>query len=75
MYFWEVYVIYYDIIGDLDYVGIFCKFNFNDLLFSSILKGVEIFGYFYFNKDGYVIYCKDYKVYWNWVEECNEVCY
>ncbi len=26
----------------------------------------------YFNKDGYIKYCKDYKAYWAWVENRNE---
>ncbi len=26
----------------------------------------------HFNKDGYSIYCKEYKTYWDWVEKRND---
>jgi uncharacterized protein len=29
----------------------------------------------YFNKDGYSVYCKKYKEYWDWVEKRNEERY
>ncbi len=29
----------------------------------------------YFNKDGYSVYCKKYKEYWEWVEKRNEARY
>lgn len=29
----------------------------------------------YFNKDGYSVYCKEYRQYWEWVEQRNEERY
>ncbi|MBD0280529.1 MAG: nucleotidyltransferase, partial [Flavisolibacter sp.] len=47
----------------------------NDVQLSSIPKGEQPLTYLYFNKDGYSVYCKDYKSYWEWVEKRNELRY
>ena len=73
--FREVYALYYDATGELDYAGILRKPTSNDLSLSSIPKGAPILAYLHFNKDGYATYCKDYKAYWDWVEQRNEARY
>lgn len=47
----------------------------NDIALSSISKGAPTLGLLYFNKDGYSVYCKEYKEYWEWVEKRNEARY
>ena len=46
--------------------------NANDVKVSSIPVGIEPFGIINFNKDGYSMYCKEFKEYWDWVEKRNE---
>jgi len=55
--------------------GIYSGENANDVLLSSIPKGIEPLAIMSFNKDGYSTYCKDYKEYWGWVDNRNEVRY
>jgi hypothetical protein len=43
----------------------------NELRLSSIPKGQKPIAIFSYNKDGYTAYCKDYKEYWEWVENRN----
>lgn len=73
--FREVYAIHYDATGELGYAGILRKPTSNSLSLSSIPKGAPILAYLHFNKDGYATYCKDYKAYWDWVEQRNEARY
>lgn len=47
----------------------------NDILLSSIPKGIEPITLMSYNKDGYSKYCKDYREYWEWVKERNEARY
>jgi uncharacterized protein len=42
---------------------------------SSIPKEEKPVALLYFNKDGYSVYCKKYKEYWDWVEKRNEERY
>ncbi len=44
----------------------------NDVRLSSIPKKEKEVALLYFNKDGYSKYCKEYKEYWDWVENRNE---
>jgi uncharacterized protein len=55
--------------------GIFSGETADDVLLSSVPKGLEPLAILCFNKDGYSIYCKDYKAYWAWVNERNEERY
>jgi len=59
----------------LNYSGIVKKENANDVCLSNIPKSEESIGLLYFNKDGYSVYCKRYKEYWDWVEKRNEERY
>lgn len=71
----DMYVLFYDESGDLKYKGIMHKESSNDVALSSIPRGEQHLTYLHFNKDGYSIYCKDYKEYWEWVENRNEARY
>ena len=54
------------------YAGVIRKEAANDVCLSSIPKGEIPVGLLYFNKDGYSLYCKKYKEYWEWVEKRND---
>ncbi len=55
--------------------GIFSGENANDVSLTSIPKGLPPLAVMNFNKDGYSIYCRDYKEYWDWVESRNKERY
>lgn len=69
----DCYNLYYS--NGFVYSGIIRKEDANDVCLSSIPKGETPVGMLYFNKDGYSIYCKRYKEYWEWVEKRNEERY
>lgn len=66
----DCYNLYYS--TKLKYSGIIKKEISNDINLSSIPKGEMAVGMFYLNKDGYSVYCKKYKEYWDWVAKRNE---
>jgi hypothetical protein len=77
-----VYGLYYDYESDktngkkaLGFKGIIKDEKSNDVSLSSIPKGLNVLTYLYFNKDEYSKYCRDYKEYWDWVENRNEARY
>jgi hypothetical protein len=57
------------------YSGVIRKDEANDVCLSSIPKGEAPVGLLYFNKDGYSLYCKKYKEYWEWVGKRNDERY
>ena len=44
----------------------------NDVCTSHIRKDAVPMGLLYFNKDGYTVYCKKYREYWDWAAQRNE---
>ncbi len=60
---------------NLNYSGVVRSEDANDVCLSNIPKSEETIGLLYFNKDGYSVYCKRYKEYWDWVEKRNEERY
>lgn len=60
---------------ELKYSGIMRKEESNDVCVSNIPKGEKPIGLLYFNKDGYSVYCKKYKEYWDWVGKRNDERY
>jgi len=71
----DLYALFYDSSGELNYQVVIRKASANDVALSSIPKKEEPVTELYFNRDGYSSYCKDYKAYWDWVEERNEERY
>jgi hypothetical protein len=55
--------------------GIYSSEKADDVSLSSIPEGLAPAATLYFNKDGYAVYCKEYKQYWEWVEQRNEARY
>lgn len=66
----DLYAIFYD--PDNGYKGIIHHENSGDVALSTIPTGEIPIATMSFNKDGYSTYCKDYKEYWDWVENRNE---
>lgn len=71
----DLYGIFVDEEKELGYKGIIRKSSATTVLLSSIPKGELPKGYLYFNQDGFVKYCKDYKEYWDWVKNRNQSRY
>lgn len=68
----DMYCIYYDASSSLKFKGIMHKDNSNDVSTSSVPKGMEASGIMSFNRDGYSVYCREYREYWEWVEKRND---
>jgi predicted nucleotidyltransferase len=71
--FRDCYTMYYS--TELPYSGIMKKEDSNEAGLSNIPKGEVTVGMLYFNRDGYSVYCKKYKEYWDWVAKRNEERY
>lgn len=69
----DCYNLYYN--EGLVYNGIFRKDDSNDVCVSNIPKGEKPVGLLYFNKDGYSVYCKQHREYWDWVAKRNDARY
>ncbi len=69
----NIYGFYYA--ENLGYKGIIKNEESNDISLSSIPKDESQKAVLYFNKKGYSIYCKEYKEYWEWVENRNQTRY
>lgn len=72
----EVYTLFHNsqlTAGELR--GIASGLEANDILLSSVPKDISPLAIMSFNKDGYSKYCKDYKEYWDWVENRNDARY
>lgn len=67
------YNLYYN--EGIVYNGIFRKDESNDVCVSHIPKGEEPVGLLYFNKDGYSVYCKQHREYWDWAAKRNDTRY
>jgi hypothetical protein len=69
----NIYGIYHSI--EIPFKGIAGSIHANDISISSIPKGTPQQGLMAFNREGYSTYCKEYKAYWEWVEERNDARY
>lgn len=68
-----VYALFYN--ENLNYNGLIKAESSTDITLSAIPKAEKPIALLYFNKDGYSKYCKEYKAYWEWVENRNEERY
>ncbi len=66
----DVYGLYYS--ENDGFSGIMKGQESNDVCLSSIPKEAEQKALMYFNRDGYSMYCKEYREYWDWVENRND---
>lgn len=71
----DVYALFAPLQGLRPFRGICSNEKADDVSLSSIPEGLAPAATLYFNKDGYTVYCKEYKQYWEWVDHRNEARY
>lgn len=71
----DLYALFYDASGAFGYRGIIQQDDSTELCLSSVSAGTPVAAYLSFNRDGYSSHCRDYKAYWQWVEQRNEQRY
>lgn len=71
----EVYVLFHQSQTDRSLHGITSGPTADEVSLSSIPAGLTPQATVYFNKDGYSVYCKEYRQYWAWVHTRNEERY
>jgi uncharacterized protein len=71
----EMYAVFHQSQSDRKFSGIFSGDNADEVSLSSVPEGLQPMCILYFNKDGYSVYCKEYRQYWEWVELRNEARY
>jgi predicted nucleotidyltransferase len=79
---YNLYGLYYDYSADktngkisLGFNGIIKDKNSCDVCLSSIPKDIKLITYLYYNSNEYSKYCNEYKEYWEWKKNRNEVRY
>jgi len=70
-----MYTVFYDAENKCGYHGISVKETANEVSLSSIPKGEQAVAYLFWNMEAYSLYCKEYKEYWDWVDERNDARY
>jgi len=71
----EIYAIFHQSQTDKKLNGIYSDDHADDVSLSSVSEGLTPKAILHFNKDGYSVYCKEYKQYWDWVKERNDERY
>ncbi len=69
----NMYALYYG--SELEHKGIMFSPQSNELVLSSVPKGLKPLALIGFSKEAYISYCKRYKEYWAWVNKRNEFRY
>jgi hypothetical protein len=71
----DVYALFYEPDSELKFKGIYSDESADDVSLSSVPGGIIPKATMSFNKDGYSIYCREYRQYWEWVNERNSERY
>jgi hypothetical protein len=71
----DMYALFHQSQADRKFSGIFSGHEADEVSLSSVPEGLQPKAILYFNKDGYSVYCKEYRQYWEWVEQRNEERY
>lgn len=71
----DMYALFHQSQTDRKFSGIFSGEDADEVSLSSVPEGLQPKCILYFNKDGYSVYCKEYRQYWEWVESRNEERY
>jgi uncharacterized protein len=71
----DMYALFHQSQTDRKFSGIFSGQEADEVSLSSVPEGLQPKAILYFNKDGYSVYCKEYRQYWEWVEQRNEERY
>lgn len=67
-----LYGLFYDGDGSRGYRGIVGSELANEVSLASIPKGERPVTHLFFNQEGYLAYCREYREYWDWVGKRNE---
>ena len=70
-----MYALFHQSQSDRKFSGLFSGEDADEVSLSSVPEGLQPVCILYFNKDGYSVYCKEYRQYWEWVEKRNEERY
>jgi len=75
--FRDVYLLYHQqqLSGDAYFRGIISGPDADHVQLSPVPKGLDHIAVLNFNKDGYSVYCKEYREYLQWEEKRNELRY
>lgn len=68
----DIYALFHRSQTNQKFSGIYTDDKADDVSLSSVHEGLTPKVILHFNKDGYSIYCKEYKQYWEWVNQRNE---
>jgi len=71
----DMYALFHQSQSERKFSGIFSGDDADEVSLSSVPEGLQPACILYFNKDGYSVYCKEYRQYWEWVEQRNEERY
>ncbi|WP_276368677.1 nucleotidyltransferase domain-containing protein [Chryseolinea sp. H1M3-3] len=71
----DMYALFHQSQADRKFSGIFSGHEADEVSLSSVPEGLQPKAILYFNKDGYSVYCREYRQYWEWVEQRNEERY
>jgi hypothetical protein len=71
----DIYALFYEPDTTFKFKGIYSDESADEVSLSSVPVGLTPKVILSFNKDGYSIYCKEYKQYWEWVNHRNEERY
>lgn len=71
----DMYAVFHQSQSTRKFSGIFSGEDADEVSLSSVPEGLQPKCILYFNKDGYSVYCKEYRQYWEWVELRNEERY
>jgi hypothetical protein len=71
----DMYALFHQSQSDRRFSGIVSGEDADEVSLSSVPEGLDPKAVLFFNKDGYSVYCKEYRQYWEWVEQRNETRY
>jgi hypothetical protein len=71
----DMYALFHQSQSDRRFSGIVSGKDADEVSLSSVPEGLDPKAVLFFNKDGYSVYCKEYRQYWEWVEQRNETRY
>lgn len=68
----DIYALFHQSQTNRKFHGIYSGDKADEVSLSSVPEGLTPLATVYFNKDGYSVYCKEYRQYWEWVNLRNE---
>jgi hypothetical protein len=71
----DMYALFHQSQSDRRFSGIVSGEDADEVSLSSVPEGLDPKAVLFFNKDGYSVYCKEYRQYWEWIEQRNETRY